>query len=109
MVAVLDGRPWLLLAGTASIRGEESVHVGSLTDQIDETVLNLTSLVESVEPETAGAWVFRELRCYHPRVEDAEPIRANLQARFPGLERLETLRADLCRDDLLVEIEGVAV
>lgn len=104
----------LLVGGTASIRGEDSQHIGDLQQQCDETLRNLSAVV------TAGATVkfsdrtsplscFRELRVYHPRSADAKWLGEHLPANFPHLRRMELCRADLCRSELLVEIEGVAM
>ncbi len=53
---------------------------------------------------------FRELRAYlPPRVLDAAhratPVEL-LAGRFPNLEYLELIPADLCRPELLIELEG---
>lgn len=122
-----DGSPPLVLAGgTASIRGEESVHGGDLRAQTLETFENLASLVRSASAtETAGAApaspararpaaaglglaAFRELRVYHVCESDRDAIAALVRFAFPTVARVEYLRADLCRPELAVEIEGVA-
>ena len=46
----VSGRRMLLAAGTASIRGEESVHVGDLRSQMRETLENLASLLTASQP-----------------------------------------------------------
>ncbi len=51
---------------------------------------------------------FRELRRYVVRHCDVDAITRAFTGRFPGLERLEIAMADLCRDELLLEAEGVA-
>ncbi len=104
-----------LAGGTASICGEDSLHVGNLDLQVDETLRNLASLVRSAhglkDGEEGGlGWLdrFRELRIYHPRSEDRAAIVDRVQERFVALERIELIRAELCRQELLVEIEGIA-
>jgi chorismate lyase/3-hydroxybenzoate synthase len=102
----------LLVGGTASIRGEDSVHIGDAAKQTKETFENLAALVIAArsEREDADAALgrFRELRVYHPNASDADVLLSMIQAALPNLSRLEVLRADLCRSELLVEIEGVA-
>lgn len=102
------GTGLLIVAGTASVVGEDSVHRDALEQQLDETCTNLRCLVHAaglngVDP--LGR--FRELRAYV--VDDAtRPLLVDLLAeRFPRLERLELMPADLCRAELLVEVEGV--
>jgi len=106
----------LLIGGTASVRGEESVHIDSLDRQLDETVVNLESLVSAAAANHVGqpapngdvACRFREMRVYHVDPADAETIRAVVESRFKHLRDLEMVQADLCRSELLVEIEAVA-
>ena len=102
----------LLVGGTASVRGEDSVHVGDLGAQLDETLQNLAALVGAAAGDSVQRAApldhFRELRLYHVREEDREPLAARVLRAFPRLRRLELVHADLCRRDLLVEIEGIA-
>ncbi len=107
----------LLVGGTASIRGEDSLHAGELVLQTRETLWNLASLVRSAcrlgseERELSLApWLgrFRELRVYLSRPEDAPAVREIVASHFAGVARIELLQAALCRAELLVELEGVA-
>ena len=40
--------------------------------------------------------------------QDRAEVEARIKAAFPELERLELLSAELCRPELLVEVEGLA-
>jgi hypothetical protein len=118
---VLNGHGLVLVGGTASIQGEESVHAASLPLQLDETLTNLASVVAAAHAK-AGAGgggaaagdrarrlaLYRELRVYYPRREHAGMIEHAVRAAFAPSCRIEMVRADLCRAELLVEIEGVA-
>jgi hypothetical protein len=92
-----------LISGTASIVGEDTVHAGDLVGQIEETIANLTALAREL-----GGARFRELRVYVAREGDAGAVAAAFAAAWPRLERLEVAAADLCRAELLLEVEGVA-
>jgi hypothetical protein len=111
----------LLVGGTASIRGEDSAHLGNLELQTQETFENLAALVRAASlggsragadrPETdraAALAQYRELRVYHPNRRDARAIRRAIGEAFGDLRFLELHRANLCRSELLVEIEGLA-
>jgi chorismate lyase/3-hydroxybenzoate synthase len=102
-----------MVGGTASIRGEESMHEGDLAAQAAETLANLASVVSAAwngRGDDGGAPLarYRDLRAYHRREGDRAEVEARMRAAFPGLERLELLSAELCRPELLVEVEGLA-
>jgi chorismate lyase/3-hydroxybenzoate synthase len=115
----LEGRPMLLVGGTASIVGEESRHIGDLDAQARETFHNLASVVAAAEgctrPEdlapseiSTRLASFRELRVYHANPADRHTLAGMVHAIFPSQCRIEWLAASLCRRELLVEIEGLA-
>jgi chorismate lyase/3-hydroxybenzoate synthase len=113
-----DSAPRLLVGGTASIVGEDSQH-RDVRRQTLETFENLAHLVGRARA-IAGAnahdgdaardplHAFTDLRVYIVRDTDADIVRELTAARFPGLDSVEYAKADLCRRELLVEIEGVA-
>lgn len=111
------GTPVLLVGGTASVRGEETVHVGDLDRQLEETFRNLSTLVQvgrqrcgSDDDEAPEARLarYRHLRVYYRREEHRRPVSDAVRLAFRRADTVELARADLCRDELLVEIEGVA-
>jgi chorismate lyase/3-hydroxybenzoate synthase len=110
-IARLDSETRLLVAGTASIVGEDSMHIGDLSGQITETFANLNSLIGNAtgrdEPSGAALGRLQDLRVYVPRAEDAVTIATALRARCPQASS-EIVVARLCRAELLVEIEGIA-
>lgn len=111
--------PMLLVGGTASIVGESSLHIGDLNRQLTETFANLASVVgaaptgelidskEAVSEDTALSW-YRYLRIYLRPGQTEKVVRDRVRAVFPNLSAFEVFQADLCRDNLLVEIEGWA-
>ena len=106
----------LLVGGTASVRGEDSVHVDDLACQCRETYVNLAALVCAATGKRLTPSVklprllacFSDLRVYYPDRAHEREIERSVRECFPNLRRLEMLHADLCRTELLVEIEGVA-
>jgi chorismate lyase/3-hydroxybenzoate synthase len=118
--AAWQGRRHVLVAGTASIVGEDSRHPGDLEAQLRETLLNLAWLSATVAQERppsqaglderarAALARYCDLRVYVVRSRDAEEVLSALRVAFPGImRRLELASADLCRPELLVEAEGV--
>jgi chorismate lyase/3-hydroxybenzoate synthase len=100
-----------LVGGTASVVGEDTSHLDDTQAQLDETLLNLAALVSHAvgsddDQESLGR--FREVRAYYPQDElPAEQVE-HLAARMPNATRIDWIQADLCRRNLLVEIEGIA-
>jgi len=116
----LPGIPDAMVSGTASVVGEASRHPADLEAQLTETALNLASAVEALRgrrqawavgaalpPEAGEALArYRSVRLYVLRHEDEARVRDWAKAQFPGADAVELLHADLCRPDLLVEVEG---
>jgi chorismate lyase/3-hydroxybenzoate synthase len=111
-IANVNRQRRLLVGGTASIVGEDSMHEGDVDAQLDETLKNLEALIDAAaeQSDTATTALSRllDLRVYVARHEDAPAIRAVLTSRCPRAERIELTIARVCRPELLVEIEGVA-
>jgi enamine deaminase RidA (YjgF/YER057c/UK114 family) len=100
-----------LVSGTASIVGEDTQHRGDLSRQIDETCLNLASVSDSLadkRSETVRDALDRyvDLRVYVPRPDDHVEILSRFKTTFRFIPTLEVVTVDLCRSDLLLEVEG---
>lgn len=99
----------LLLSGTASVVGHASAHAGSIEDQLGETCNNLERLLASARerkpslPACYGA--SSALKVYLRDAGDAAAVSGPLRARYPGAALL-LLQAQVCRRELLVEIDG---
>jgi chorismate lyase/3-hydroxybenzoate synthase len=113
----LRGDAELLVGGTASIVGEDSAHEGDAEQQAVETLEHLSTLVRQArnslgrrtQVERAPLDAFTELRVYIVRNEDADMVRDLIGRACPRARRIEFAQADLCRRELLVEIEGLAL
>ncbi len=102
------------VSGTASILDSESVHLGDVEKQTDQTIDNIERLISAENFERhglagCGAQItdLAKVRVYVKRPEDYEKCRAVCQRRFGAVPTIYAL-ADICRSELLVEIEGVA-
>lgn len=117
---------WLVLVGgTSAVRGERSVGAKDALAQTEETFRNLEALLRAARSRATEAgggttgteadrpeelWrCFRSLRVYHSRPDDEAVLRPMIEARFAHLDDVEFVRSDICRRELLVEIEGTAV
>jgi chorismate lyase/3-hydroxybenzoate synthase len=99
-----DGRT-VLVSGTASIVGHISRHPGDALEQLDETLRNLTALLAHSGSQSTPAT--RDLlKVYLRDPALADPIAARLRQMLPQAEAL-FVAADICRRELLLEIECV--
>ena len=118
-IAGPEGEPLLLVGGTASVCGEESVHQGDLDLQARETFLNLAVLIHAAEGRPAGPQPtqqaaadllrrYRRLRVYYVHGHHRAAVQELVRRHFPADTEAELLQAELCRPELLIEIEGFA-
>jgi len=114
MAAVIGDYVTTWISGTASIVDSESVHLGDAAMQTEQTIDNIENLISRENfarhgVEGAGAELsdLAKVRVYVKRPEDYEACREVCERRFGSLPTIYAL-ADVCRSELLVEIEGVA-
>jgi chorismate lyase / 3-hydroxybenzoate synthase len=109
--AMLVSGPLLLISGTASVVGHASRHPGDLASQIDETLDNLASVLgraAALQPAIPACWGAESLlKVYLRERSSAGAAAAHLAARLPVGVRYMILEADICRSELLVEIDCV--
>jgi hypothetical protein len=100
----------IFISGTAAIRGHQTVAPHDLAGQLACTVENLRLIGISAGAGNdvgAGAWQ-RSFKVYVRRAADFAAVQAFLQRELlqPD-DAVQYLQADICRSDLLVEIEAV--
>jgi chorismate lyase / 3-hydroxybenzoate synthase len=102
----------LFISGTASIVGHRSLHVGDAAAQTRETLSNIEALLAEANRVAGGAhFSLGNLACkvYVRRPADLPTIQAELGGVLGSGARAIYLQADICRRDLLVEIEAAAI
>jgi chorismate lyase / 3-hydroxybenzoate synthase len=107
-----SGGVTLLISGTASIVGHRSLHIGDSAAQTRETLANIEALLAEANRVARGArFELGALACkvYVRRPADLPVIKAELAAALGAGTKLIYLQADICRQDLLVEIEAAAM
>lgn len=102
----------LMISGTASVVGHETRHEGDSGAQLEEIIRNLEALLDESarkldRPGLAEFDHHSLLRVYVRHAADWPAIESRLRERWPDA-RLAGLRGDVCRSDLLVEIEAVS-
>ncbi|WP_133479904.1 pteridine-dependent deoxygenase [Cognatilysobacter segetis] len=99
----------LLLSGTASIRGHESLHHDSVEAQLDETLANIDALIDvarTTRPELPAApAASTPLKAYVREADELARVDAAMASRLPGVPRV-VLHARVCRRELRLEIDG---
>ena len=105
-------RDCLYISGTASILGHESSHPGDPAAQLEETLANIRALIDSAATEEGVAFKglasLTHLKIYIRRPADATLIRTRLEGLLPPTTQCLYLEAEICRPELLLEIEGIA-
>jgi enamine deaminase RidA (YjgF/YER057c/UK114 family) len=108
--AVLLGNN-LFISGTASIRGQDTIGLGDVEKQTVVTIENISKLYHSNkiphnEQNASGqSMELIILRVYVKNQNDFAKVKAICSRYFPGVPAIY-IEADICRDDLLVEIEA---
>ncbi|MFF1508317.1 FkbO/Hyg5 family chorismatase [Streptomyces sp. NPDC058326] len=108
-----ETRGAVYVSGTASITGHETLHAGDIDAQCELTLDNIAHLVGSGNLRLGGldgGHDLKELRwvkAYVRHEEHLPAVRAACADVFPPQTHVVFLNVDVCRDDLLVEIEGI--
>ncbi len=104
----------ILVSGTASITNSETRHAHDAVAQTHETLDNIGALISEenlCRHGLPGLGTSLEglglVRVYIKREEDYANVRAACEKRLGELPTIYAM-ADVCRPDLLVEIEGIA-
>ncbi|MGC1717943.1 MAG: hypothetical protein WA746_03055, partial [Isosphaeraceae bacterium] len=104
----------IFISGTASIINSESRHLGDAVAQTHEALNNIEALISEDNLGRHGLPEFGssleglgQVRVYIKRTEDYPKILAVCAQRLGEVPAIYTT-ADVCRPELLVEIEGIA-
>ncbi|MEO8118871.1 MAG: Rid family hydrolase [Rhodoferax sp.] len=101
----------LLISGTASIVGHGTLHAGDVQAQTRETLTNLDAIIQVANREASHAlFSLTHLfyRVYVRHSADVAAIQDVMRQRIGASFNAVFLQADVCRQDLLVEIEASA-
>jgi chorismate lyase/3-hydroxybenzoate synthase len=103
-----SGAVHLFVSGTASIVGHATRYPGDFARQLDETCANLEALLAAANRHVATPLDFLTLRVYARTIASPEEVLRRVRRRFGDTTQVLILEGDICRRDLLVEIEGLA-
>ncbi len=98
------------VSGTAAIRGEESMHCMKADSQTRQTMENIYFLLSETNLKQYGITDFSttliSIRVYIKHMHDFNLIKSEVDKHWPEIPAI-FVQADICRNELLVEIEGV--
>jgi len=98
----------LLISGTAAVVGSKSRHHDDVAAQLDETLTNVESLIRTAGTNGAKCpGPGSLLKVYVRDANDAPLIVAKLSETMRDADGILVLHGDICRRELLVEIDGV--
>ena len=96
----ISGEKLIYISGTAAIRGENSLSHLDPPHQLDIVLENIACLINQTP--------LKMLRVYLKHKESYEEVRSRMTA-ITGKIPVAFLLADVCREELLIEIEGIAL
>jgi enamine deaminase RidA (YjgF/YER057c/UK114 family) len=111
-LVTIGSRNYIYVSGTASILGEHTMHKGDVEKQTLTTIENIKNLFAKENQATLGLQFdvseiqFSHLRVYVKHMKDI-PAVEKICDRELNCKSSLFLESDVCREDLLVEIEGV--
>jgi chorismate lyase / 3-hydroxybenzoate synthase len=103
--ATLGGQHCFFISGTASIVGFETLHPGDTEKQTAETLLNIRTLLQQI-PHYDPARGRMLLKVYVRHAHDLALVQARVRDEFGTACKTVYLHSNICRSDLLLEIEG---
>ena len=114
MATVLGRQAIIWVSGTASILDSDTCHKGDIAAQTRQTLENIRELISAenlahhgVDGLGAGLGDLASARVYIKNRADYPIVRSICEETF-GQTPAIYVEADVCRDDLLVEIEAIA-
>lgn len=102
----ISDKPCLFVSGTASIRGHQTIAEGDLQGQLTTTAANIDHLINTITRENAhlSDLSLKTMKVYLRHPHHLSQTREWLGLRYPQVQFVYT-HADVCRANLLVEIE----
>lgn len=97
----------VFVSGTAAILGQETVGVDDVQKQTEVAINNMLELVSPGVTRSNQTFHFNHIRVYIKDVAFRDTIKTLCETQFPHISKSLVL-ADVCRNNLLMEIEGEA-
>lgn len=110
-ILTLNGSRQFLISGTASVVGHQTHHENQVANQLSESLRNVHSLLDEGHRLMGDTRARLDrngiLKVYIRNTEDYAVIRQTLEAEAPPEIQRIYLQGDICRENLLTEIDGI--
>lgn len=107
----LGSLPQFLISGTASVIGHETHHENQVANQLVESVRNVRSLLTEGQRLSGGSLAKLDedalLKIYLRDPADFDTLNRTLRSEIPDSVARIFLQGDICRENLLTEIDGI--
>jgi chorismate lyase/3-hydroxybenzoate synthase len=107
----LNGSQQFLISGTASVLGHQTHHENQVANQLSESLRNVSSLLDEGHRLMGDARASLDsdgiLKVYVRNPDHLELIRRTLDNEAPAEIPRIYLQGDICRENLLTEIDGI--
>lgn len=104
----------LFVSGTASILGHETVYEGNVEKQCEVALSNISYLIsdENLHLQKISTYNYTihdldQVKIYYRHAKDLSVITRICQTALHPDASVHYIQVDICRSDLLVEIEGI--
>lgn len=102
------GNQTVFISGTAAIRGELSLNENDVLEQTKITMENIDYLISKENyPSESTSRTYKMLRIYIKTPSMMNLVHEYMKEHYPGTTQI-FICADVCREELLIEIEGIA-
>jgi hypothetical protein len=111
-LVTMDDSVDCFVSGTAAIRNERSMYDDDVVSQTRQTIENINFLIsnENLKQNNykkALDLQLNSIRVYIKNPEDYQTVKTEIDKAWPDINTIY-VQADICRRELLVEIEGIA-
>lgn len=110
LLKIWGNRTHFYVSGTASIVGHETQHIDDVCAQLNESINNVETLVAHANDQYQTQLNAQDdllyMKVYIRNKNDVAHIKQVLAARLSGNTPRVLLQGDMCRENLLVEIEA---
>ena len=108
-----DSQEILFVSGTASITGHSTQFEGDINRQTEVCIDNIEHLISTAINDHQFSKVslkdFSQIKIYLKNTVDINTVRTHIQQILGLSSPVYYLQGDMCRSDLLVEIEGLVI